>query len=95
MDLVAAQLFVSHHGRHRSAKPRSARASWGIHAKPCALLNVNGYFDSQIAMIERMVAEGFRSHAYAAMLLVETDPNVLLVPYAGISSTGQEMVDGQ
>jgi uncharacterized protein (TIGR00730 family) len=50
----------------------------GIPAKPCGLLNVNGYFDSQLAMIERMVAEGFLSHAYAAMLLVETDPNVLL-----------------
>jgi 8-oxo-dGTP pyrophosphatase MutT (NUDIX family) len=49
----------------------------GIHAKPCGLLNVDGYFDPQIAMIERMVAEGFLSHAYAAMLQVETRPNVL------------------
>ena len=50
----------------------------GIHAKPCGLLNVDGYFNSQIAMIERMIAEGFLSHVYAAMLQVETDPNVLL-----------------
>jgi uncharacterized protein (TIGR00730 family) len=50
----------------------------GIHTKPCGLLNVDGYFNSQIAMIERMVADGFLSHAYAAMLSVETDPNVLL-----------------
>jgi len=61
----------------------------GFHAKPCGFLNVDGYFDPQIAMIERMVAEGFLSHAYAAMLQVETDPNVLLarmrayVPPAG------------
>jgi uncharacterized protein (TIGR00730 family) len=50
----------------------------GIYAKPCGLLNVNGYFDPQIAMIERMVAEGFLAHAYAAMLQVETDPSALL-----------------
>lgn len=50
----------------------------GIHTKPCGLLNVDGYFNSQIAMIERMVADGFLSHAYAAMLSVETDPHVLL-----------------
>jgi uncharacterized protein (TIGR00730 family) len=50
----------------------------GIHTKPCGLLNVDGYFNLQIAMIERMVGEGFLSHAYAAMLQVESDPNVLL-----------------
>ena len=50
----------------------------GIHAKPCGLLNVDGYFNSLIAMIERMIAEGFLSHMYAAMLQVETDPNALL-----------------
>jgi uncharacterized protein (TIGR00730 family) len=50
----------------------------GIHAKPCGLLNVDGYFNPQIVMIERMVADGFLSHAYAAMLQVESDPNVLL-----------------
>lgn len=50
----------------------------GIHSKPCGFLNVSGYFNPQIDMIERMVAEGFLSHAYAAMLSVEADPNVLL-----------------
>jgi len=50
----------------------------GIHTKPCGLLNVGGYFNAQIAMIERTVADGFLSHAYAAMLSVEVDPNVLL-----------------
>jgi uncharacterized protein (TIGR00730 family) len=50
----------------------------GIHAKPCGFLNVDGYFNPQIAMIDRMVADGFLSHTYAAMLSVETDPTVLL-----------------
>jgi len=50
----------------------------GIHTKPCGFLNVDGYFNPQIGMIERMVANGFLSHTYAAMLSVETDPTVLL-----------------
>lgn len=34
-------------------------AQLGIHDKPCVLLNVNGYFDPLLEMIERSVAEGF------------------------------------
>lgn len=50
----------------------------GIHAKPCGFLNVNGYFTPLVAMIDRMVAEGFLSPAFAAMIAVETDPDALL-----------------
>ena len=50
----------------------------GIHAKPCGFLNVNGYFDPLLAMIERMVAEGFLARSFAAMLAIETDPVRLL-----------------
>jgi len=34
-------------------------AQLGIHDKPCVLLNVAGYFDPLLAMIERSVAEDF------------------------------------
>ncbi|MGB2636116.1 MAG: TIGR00730 family Rossman fold protein [Candidatus Acidiferrum sp.] len=50
----------------------------GIHAKPCGFLNVNGYFTPLVAMIDRMVTEGFLSPAFAAMIAVETDPDALL-----------------
>jgi hypothetical protein len=50
----------------------------GIHSKPCGFLNVNGYFDPLLAMIERMVAEGFMARSFAAMLAIETDPVRLL-----------------
>jgi len=53
-------------------------AQLGIHCKPCALLNVNGYFDPLLAMIERMADEGFLRRAYAEMLVVEEDPGTLL-----------------
>ncbi|MGB9471425.1 MAG: TIGR00730 family Rossman fold protein [Candidatus Acidiferrum sp.] len=53
----------------------------GIHAKPCGFLNVNGYFTPLIAMIDHMVAEGFLSPAFAAMIAVETEPDGLLARF--------------
>jgi uncharacterized protein (TIGR00730 family) len=46
----------------------------GIHAKPCGFLNVNGYFDPLLVMIERMVTEGFLAQSFASMLAIETEP---------------------
>jgi uncharacterized protein (TIGR00730 family) len=53
-------------------------AQLGIHHKPCALLNVNGFFDPLLVMIERMAAEGFLKRDYADMLLIEKRPETLL-----------------
>lgn len=53
----------------------------GIHAKPCGFLNVNAYFTPLVAMIDRMVSEGFLSPAFAAMIAVETDPDALLARF--------------
>jgi len=50
----------------------------GIHAKPCGLLNVNGYFDPLVAMIGRMVSEQFLAPPLAAILAIETQPEKLL-----------------
>jgi uncharacterized protein (TIGR00730 family) len=51
-------------------------AQLGIHGKPCGLFNVDGYFDPLIAMIDRMIGEGFLDRQYAAMLIhdVSIDP---------------------
>jgi uncharacterized protein (TIGR00730 family) len=40
----------------------------GIHSKPCAFLNVKGYFEPIRMMVEKMVAEGFLLPQFAAML---------------------------
>jgi uncharacterized protein (TIGR00730 family) len=53
-------------------------AQLGIHAKPCGFLNVTGYFSPLFAMIEHMVAEGFLTQSFAAMLAIETEPDRLL-----------------
>lgn len=55
----------------------------GIHGKPCGFLNVNGYFDPLLGMIQRMVAEGFLAPAFASMLAVDTNPDALLARFRG------------
>jgi uncharacterized protein (TIGR00730 family) len=39
----------------------------GIHGKPCAFLNVKGYFDPLRAMVDKMLAEGFLLPPFATM----------------------------
>lgn len=42
----------------------------GWHPKPCALLNVQGYYDGLIAFLDNMVAEGFLTRDHRDMLIV-------------------------
>jgi uncharacterized protein (TIGR00730 family) len=44
-----------------------------IQNKVCGLLNVNGYYDSMIAMVDRGVAEGFIRGPHRELLLADTD----------------------
>jgi uncharacterized protein (TIGR00730 family) len=53
-------------------------AQLGLHGKPCALLNVNGYFDPMIAFLDDAVARGFVQPRHREMLLIDTDPARLL-----------------
>ena len=64
-------------------------AQLGIHAKPCGVLDVAGYFAPLQAMVGRMVEEGFLHAEDARILMFEEDIGVLLermlafVPQAG------------
>ncbi|GAB4214245.1 MAG: TIGR00730 family Rossman fold protein [Rhodoferax sp.] len=57
-------------------------AQLGIHSKPVALLNVAGYFDSLIALVDHAVAQGFLKPAQRALLWVDTDAERLLDRFA-------------
>jgi uncharacterized protein (TIGR00730 family) len=50
----------------------------GLHDKPCGLLNVAGFFDSQLAFLERAVADGFVARAVLDELTVAADGAALL-----------------
>ncbi|ACX86879.1 conserved hypothetical protein [Pectobacterium parmentieri WPP163] len=53
-------------------------AQLGIHDKPCAFLNIAGYFDPLQDMISGMVDAGFLRRDYADMLLFSDSPEALL-----------------
>lgn len=50
----------------------------GMHQKPCGLLNVAGYFDPLLEFLDRAVAEKFVREVHRKMVIVESDPAVLL-----------------
>jgi uncharacterized protein (TIGR00730 family) len=50
----------------------------GSHQKPVAVLNVAGFFDPFLAMLDHMVAERFLRAEQRATLIVEREPAALL-----------------
>jgi uncharacterized protein (TIGR00730 family) len=57
----------------------------GLHAKPCALLDVAGYYSPLLAFLDHTVNEGFLREAHRAVLLVDADPEALLDRMAGFT----------
>ena len=53
-------------------------AQLGHHRHPVGLLNVAGYYDSMLAMIERAAAEGFVYEEHRQLLLTSADPKTLV-----------------
>lgn len=54
-------------------------AQLGIHRKPCGLLNVCGYYDQLLGFFDRMTEQGFLSRESREMVLVDDDPELLLM----------------
>ncbi|GMU67315.1 MAG: cytokinin riboside 5'-monophosphate phosphoribohydrolase [Acidobacteriota bacterium] len=50
----------------------------GLHAKPCGLLDVDGYFSPLVDFLDRTVEAEFVSREHRELLAVESDPGVLL-----------------
>ncbi len=53
-------------------------AQLGMHAKPAALLNSDGYFDPLLAWIDQAVAHGFMKEKHRRLVLVADEPATLL-----------------
>ena len=49
-------------------------AQLGLHRKPCAVLNIAGYFDGLLTFLDHAADEQLLKPEYRAMLLVESDP---------------------
>lgn len=50
----------------------------GLHSKPIGLLNINGFYNDLIKMLETMVRKGFLSMDNYNLLLVDNNPERLL-----------------
>ena len=53
-------------------------AQLGLHAKPCGLLNVSGYYDHIVQFLDHAVTQRFIHPVHRSMLAVESDPETLL-----------------
>lgn len=53
-------------------------AQIGYHTKPCALLNINGYYSPLMSLFEHMMEQGFVKERYRELIVLEEDPEVLL-----------------
>jgi hypothetical protein len=60
-------------------------AQLGIHQKPCAFLNTNGYFDPLRKMIECMSREGFLRPEHASMLVFASQPASIVQAFRSYS----------
>ena len=58
-------------------------AALGLHNKPIGLVNVGGYFDPLLRLLEHGVAEGFVRDSHLALLLVSDDPEALAAGLLG------------
>ncbi|MFT3926900.1 MAG: TIGR00730 family Rossman fold protein [Myxococcales bacterium] len=81
MMAMRSDAFVALPGGYGTLDEIFEALTWaqvGIHQKPCALLNVDGFFDSLIEYLDHATSEGFIRPMHRPMLLVETDFERLL-----------------
>ena len=50
----------------------------GLETKPCAILNVDHYFDPLLAQLDNAVSAGFVREEHRALLVVDSDPESLI-----------------
>ncbi len=54
----------------------------GLHAKPCGLLNVAGYYDALASFLDNTVTHGFVNATHRGMLMTADSGDALLQAYA-------------
>lgn len=57
----------------------------GSHAKACAFLNIEGFYDRLLGFLDHVVEEAFLKRAHRNMILVEDRPEALLKAVRGYS----------
>ncbi|QBD78575.1 TIGR00730 family Rossman fold protein [Ktedonosporobacter rubrisoli] len=62
-------------------------AQIGLHSKPIGLLNIAGYFDPLLALVDHAVAEGFIPEGHKELLLCKDTSGELLEAFATFKPT--------
>jgi uncharacterized protein (TIGR00730 family) len=76
-----ADAFIALPGGYGTFEEFFEAVTWtqlGIHKKPCGLLNVDGYYDALLALLDRAVGEGFVRAANRSLVLDAPDVSGLL-----------------
>jgi len=79
-----ADAFLTLPGGSGTLEEISEQWTWaqlGFHRKPCAFLNVRGFYTPLREFIQRTVTEGFTRPEYADMLIFEEDIQPLLTRF--------------
>ena len=61
-------------------------AQLGLHARPCGVLNVGGYFDALMGFLDHAFEQGFVRAEHRAMVLVDIEPDRLLERFSAYRS---------
>jgi uncharacterized protein (TIGR00730 family) len=80
-----AEGFVALPGGMGTLEELSEVLTWaqlGIHARPCGLLDVDGYYRPLVAFFDHAVAEGFLRPEHRRLVLVADEPGALLDQFA-------------
>ena len=70
-------------------------AQLGLHRKPVALLNVEGYYDPLLALFDQAMREGFLSPALRGLILEATEPAALIEIIRTHQPQGQDTRSGR
>jgi len=76
-----ADAFIALPGGYGTLEEFFEAVTWtqlGIHRKPCGLLNVDGYYDALLALLDRAVSDGFIREANRSLVLDAADVPTLL-----------------
>ena len=101
---LAADAFLALPGGFGTFEELFEVLTWaqiGLHQKPVGLLNVNGYFDLLLNLIEHARVEGFIYDEHPDLLIVDSDVDRLLArltqyrPPAGLARWVDREEDGR
>lgn len=67
-------------------------AQLGIHDKPIGCLNINGYFDAFVSLVDNAINSGFIGESMRGLVIVESDPKTLVERILVHKQPGPEIV---